>query len=101
MEKITYNYLKIMLKKKQNMFTNQYLNISAFILVIFTLFGCYTASSDSDKNTTAIQDSVKAQQADTIISQKIERKMANAASILNKKQVPVICYHQIREWTAS
>jgi peptidoglycan/xylan/chitin deacetylase (PgdA/CDA1 family) len=27
--------------------------------------------------------------------------MANAATILGRKEVPVLCYHQIRDWTAS
>jgi len=30
----------------------------------------------------------------------VERKMASAAEILAKKQVPILCYHQIRDWTA-
>lgn len=28
-----------------------------------------------------------------------ERKMASAAEILAKPQIPVLCYHQIRDWT--
>ena len=26
--------------------------------------------------------------------------IANAATILARKQVPILCYHQIRNWTA-
>lgn len=29
-----------------------------------------------------------------------ERKIADAATILARKQVPVLCYHQIRDWTS-
>jgi len=29
-----------------------------------------------------------------------ERKPANAATILSRKQVPILCYHQIRDWRA-
>ncbi|TCK85242.1 polysaccharide deacetylase family protein [Albibacterium bauzanense] len=29
-----------------------------------------------------------------------ERKVASAAEILARKQVPILCYHQIRDWTA-
>lgn len=29
-----------------------------------------------------------------------ERKIADAATILARKQVPILCYHQIRDWTA-
>jgi len=30
----------------------------------------------------------------------VQRKMASAAEILAKKQIPILCYHQIRDWTA-
>jgi peptidoglycan/xylan/chitin deacetylase (PgdA/CDA1 family) len=29
----------------------------------------------------------------------VERKLASAAEILAKKQIPILCYHQIRDWT--
>ena len=29
------------------------------------------------------------------------KKPANAATILARKQVPILCYHQIRDWKAS
>jgi peptidoglycan/xylan/chitin deacetylase (PgdA/CDA1 family) len=29
----------------------------------------------------------------------IERKLASAAEILAKQQIPILCYHQIRDWT--
>jgi hypothetical protein len=28
-------------------------------------------------------------------------KIADAATIISRKQVPILCYHQIREWRAS
>jgi len=31
----------------------------------------------------------------------IVKKQATAAEVLNKKEVPVLCYHQIRDWKAS
>ena len=32
--------------------------------------------------------------------QKKDRKPADAATILSRKQVPILCYHQIRDWRA-
>lgn len=90
-----------MLNQKQSMFTNRHFNIPAFILVVLIISSCYTATSDKEEHTTAKIDSVNNQQTDTAIIQNLERKMADAVSILNRKQVPVICYHQIREWTTS
>jgi peptidoglycan/xylan/chitin deacetylase (PgdA/CDA1 family) len=48
-------------------------------------------------NTTVKTDSVKPKTE--IYSPKHTLPMANAATILGRRQVPILCYHQIRNWT--
>ncbi|ETZ20701.1 polysaccharide deacetylase family protein [Pedobacter sp. V48] len=38
---------------------------------------------------------------DTVQTSNAPKKEATAAEILSKKEVPVLCYHQIRDWKAS
>ncbi|WP_207425011.1 polysaccharide deacetylase family protein [Pedobacter sp. SYSU D00535] len=61
-----------------------------------------TVSSENNNENAAVADSIGAasapvQQART----QQERKPADAATILARKQVPILCYHQVRDWRAT
>ena len=62
-------------------------------LVLLTLAGCQISLAKKKVNT-GHNDSnyVAIKIIDT------PRKMADAATILSRKQVPILCYHQIRNW---
>lgn len=62
----------------------------------FIFSACQSTSGDT-KQTSALADTTSAVQTKT--SEEI--KPADAATILARKEVPVLCYHQIREWTAN
>nr|WP_068892687.1 polysaccharide deacetylase family protein [Pedobacter panaciterrae] len=38
---------------------------------------------------------------DTVQASNVPKKEASAAEVLSRKEVPVLCYHQIRDWKAS
>ena len=56
-----------------------------------------TATSTDDLKTNNIP--AKATEENAVNPQK-NRKIADAATILARKQVPILCYHQIRDWRA-
>ena len=62
----------------------------------FIFSACQSTSGDT-KQTSALADTTSAVQTKT----SEETKPADAATILARKEVPVLCYHQIREWTAN
>lgn len=80
-----------------------------FSLVI-SLFLTLACSQKADKSAQAADssavDSANATSADTEASQgsananQKNRKVADAATIAARKQVPILCYHQIRDWRA-
>lgn len=75
---------------------NNLLKIAA--IPVFALMAC--TGSKADKATTVPANdtaAAKTQAADTAI----KGKLATAAEVLARKEVPVLCYHQIREWKAS
>lgn len=80
---------------------NKLLKLSAVFIIALIVSSCNPVSSSTDEDSSTTVKPTKLQQVDTIINKKIERKLADATTILNRKQVPVLCYHQIREWTAS
>ena len=89
------------------MAAKQCLNLGISILSILLLMSCNSGtSSDSDvsKNIGDLAEiSIKsnaetAQDAETELIDSQEREPADAATILAKKQVPILCYHQIRDW---
>ena len=78
---------------------NNYLLVAAAAL-LFTA-GCQTKSQTAtnageDVAVTATTDSAKAADVKPIDIETI--KIADAKTILARKQVPVLCYHQIRDW---
>ncbi len=82
---------------------NNYLLIAATAL-LFTA-GCQSKSQtattavEDDVKTSATADSAKTPEANAIDISSI--KIADAKTILARKQVPVLCYHQIRDWKAT
>lgn len=67
------------------------------LLVSLSLSNCTSSSSkNSDTQLKGEQTSGESQKDSTK-----HAKVADAATILARKQVPILCYHQIRNWTAS
>lgn len=63
------------------------------------LFSNCTNNSVKNANASFKNDLVKTETV--IANQNHNGKIADAATILARKQVPILCYHQIRNWTAS
>lgn len=62
-------------------------------LASFIFSACQSSSGDSNKTAVLIDSSAKTPTVkDSVV------KENTAAEILAKKEVPVLCYHQIREW---
>jgi peptidoglycan/xylan/chitin deacetylase (PgdA/CDA1 family) len=64
---------------------------AAAIMVAFT--ACHQHDTKVNTTDTTAQNTSEKQKVDTPI--------ANAATIIARKQVPILCYHQIRDWRAS
>jgi peptidoglycan/xylan/chitin deacetylase (PgdA/CDA1 family) len=69
------------------------------------LVGACNSSDSKTKSANGVQDSTVASssaKANEEVAQPTNhngKKIADAATILARKQVPVLCYHQIRNWT--
>jgi len=80
-----------------------------FYLIIFSIYlsSCQsnstTASSDSVANIATSQSIEKSttEEIEKTTSEQITGKKANAAEILARPQVPILCYHQIRNWIST
>ena len=75
------------------------------ILIPTILFSSSCQSSKSSGSEVAVADSTTKQDVADVAapaetSQKKERTPADAATILARKEVPILCYHQIRDWRA-
>jgi peptidoglycan/xylan/chitin deacetylase (PgdA/CDA1 family) len=74
------------------------------ITTLFAAAVLFSAGCQSSANTPLFAGSsseATAEKPDTVASAPVDInkiKVASAASILAKKQVPVLCYHQIRDW---
>ena len=81
---------------------NYFLTIAA-TAILFSA-GCQSKSQpNTAAGTTSQQDSTNATATDASPSKVIDIskiKVADAKTILARKQVPVLCYHQIRDWRA-
>lgn len=83
------------------------LSISVLSLIYFT--GCSSSDSKTANSETVSTDSITAvtETKANDVSAQVEkpdnknRKIADAATILARKQVPILCYHQIRDWKAT
>jgi len=69
------------------------------LLAIALLSGCNSSSSKNssttDSTTTIVEENTSVKNEETAVK---ERKAADAKTILSRKQVPILCYHQIRDW---
>lgn len=85
------------------------LNIGISILAILVFLSCNSKTYSENKKKEQTTDSSKISKSSVLIDQNVEpenrileeKVPANAATILSKKQVPVLCYHQIREWKST
>jgi len=59
------------------------------------------ASETTDSISAEQSNNVSAESADDEMQSKAKGKIASAAEILARPQVPILCYHQVRNWTAS
>ena len=63
-------------------------------------YGCGNNSANSKINGTNVPaDSAQVENTASVDDK--TRKVADGATILARKQVPILCYHQIRNWTGS
>jgi peptidoglycan/xylan/chitin deacetylase (PgdA/CDA1 family) len=80
-----------------------------FYLIIFSIYlsSCQsnstTTSSDSAANIATSQSIEKSttEEIEKTTSEQVTGKKANAAEILARPQVPILCYHQIRNWIST
>ena len=86
--------------------------LSISVLSLVYLGGCNssnsktTAADSTAKDATEVLTSAKAEEkkeSDVVAPNQNNqnRKIADAATILARKQVPILCYHQIRDWRAT
>ena len=70
-------------------------SISSLCIGLFLIVGCQSGTKEA-KTESAVE-------TDTVAVKKMEPKkvMADAATILSKKEVPILCYHNIREFSNS
>ena len=75
----------------------------SFILLISSLtYGCGNNTAKIKVANTDIATANTVQTENTVPkTDNKNRKIADAATILARKQVPILCYHQIRNWTGS
>jgi peptidoglycan/xylan/chitin deacetylase (PgdA/CDA1 family) len=79
------------------------LNVTAIAALLMSACGNSDSKSASAKtlqDSTVATSSAQAKEENTPAVNKADRKIADAATILARKQVPILCYHQIRDWTA-
>jgi peptidoglycan/xylan/chitin deacetylase (PgdA/CDA1 family) len=80
-----------------------------FYLLIFSIYlsscksNSTTSSSDSSANIPASQSIEKSttEEIEKTTSEQVTGKKANAAEILARPQLPILCYHQIRNWIST
>jgi len=72
--------------------------VGALFLCPFLFSGCQSSSGESSLSATTKTTDTSSVQAP---SKTDTLRAADAATILARKEVPVLCYHQIREWLPS
>ncbi len=79
------------------------LQLISFLTTALFLFSNCTNNNAKSKNSTVKTDSVKPETVNSTQNptENPNQKIADAATILARKQVPILCYHQIRNWTSS
>ncbi|WP_256012175.1 polysaccharide deacetylase family protein [Desertivirga xinjiangensis] len=85
----------------------KYFRLIPFVCAALLLASCQEnkkLSDESNADNTGSSASTQVagtSQTNTETAAKAERRPADAATILSRKQVPILCYHQIRDWKAS
>ncbi|WP_214228279.1 polysaccharide deacetylase family protein [Pedobacter sp. B4-66] len=72
-----------------------FLSLCAVLVILAS--GCTNTGQSKTASATGDSNAEK----DTIDTSSRAKKEATAAEVLSKKEVPVLCYHQIRDWKAS
>ncbi|MES2447255.1 MAG: polysaccharide deacetylase family protein [Bacteroidota bacterium] len=69
--------------------------------LIFTA-GCQSKSQPTDKTTTDTTENLVSENTANAAKVDVSKvKVADAKTILARKQVPILCYHQVRNWKAT
>ena len=79
-------------------------SISFVLLSVFLLSACQNTTkfaADDFTDTASTQQVIPNSNTVSGEQQVVTGKIADAATITARKQVPVLCYHQIRNWTSS
>ena len=64
--------------------------------------GCQSKSQPKDKTTSDTTENVTQNVADATANVDVSKvKVADAKTILARKQVPILCYHQVRNWKST
>lgn len=100
-------YLILQQKQIQNIF-HMKIDLYLFIIILFASFSlsCSTGTSNVKTDTEVEQDTFVNNVAEDLSTHaeangSQERIPADAATILSRKQIPILCYHQIREWKST
>lgn len=79
-------------------------SLMGLILITFASTSCNTSGSTAKESENTKVETLPATPISTAEEPEqspTQRKPADAATILARKQVPVLCYHQVREWKPS
>lgn len=74
-------------------------SLSLLTILIISIASC--KSRVDSNNVRATKDSTVSKPAEITTVNNAPKTIADAATILARKEVPILCYHQIRDWTAS
>lgn len=78
----------------------KFLTLIAAALIF--IVGCQSKSQPTDKTTEDTTENVTQTVADATTNVDISKvKVADAKTILARKQVPILCYHQVRNWKST
>ena len=70
-------------------------NFVFYALIVCFFVACNSSASKNNTTSNSNKETTEKSQKDSVAS--LTKEVANAASILAKRQVPVLCYHHIRE----
>lgn len=85
------------------------IGVSILAILVFLFLSCNSKTYSKDEKKEQTTDSAKINKNRMLMDQNIDSENrtleeivpANAATILSRKQVPILCYHQIREWKST
>jgi peptidoglycan/xylan/chitin deacetylase (PgdA/CDA1 family) len=70
-------------------------NFVFYALILCFFIACNSSASKNNTTSNSNKETTEKSQKDSVAS--LTKEVANAASILAKRQVPVLCYHHIRD----